>query len=170
MPAPDLETLLDFETNIESACETFLATDTGLATTSIYGQLDEDDFVLPRLEVKFEMGAADDPPDERSTTDPILAYRKYNGILNVRIVTRASLDGANATHRSVRAKVRASLLISATNFDTLDGAGPATVLPYYDVKYLRPSGTLFDIDGDLAISELSYEVRFAIRNDAWPTS
>jgi len=167
MAAPDLETLLDFETNIESAAETFLSTDTGLATSSIFVQLDESDLVLPRLSVMFELGEADDPPDERSSTSPVLAYRKYNGTLTVRVVTRASLDGSNSDHRSYRAKVRKSLLINATNFDTEVSTG-VSVLPYYDVKYLRPSGTQFDIDGDLAISTLSYEVRFAIRNDAWP--
>jgi len=266
MAAPDLETLLDFETNIESAAETFLATDTGLTAGSIFVSLDEDDLVLPRLGVMFELGEGLDPPTQKSASDATLAYSEYTGTLTVRIVTGASLDGANVDHRSYRSKVRKSLLINAANFSTealvvtgagidaangiypktgedaqnrgiyikkdslgnqlfkIDQADPVsifeyfyllrdaeggemyestnesvqgqvpetgwfannasiypdvgsapslvetlTILPYYDIKYLRPSGTTFEIEGDLAISTLTYEIRLGIRTDAWPT-
>lgn len=43
-----------------------------------------------------------------------------------------------------------------------------TILPYYDVNYMRPSGTNFEIDGDLAVSTLSYQMNVVIRNDAFP--
>lgn len=168
MAAPDLETLLDFETNIEDAAKTFLETDTGLTATSIFASLDQDDFVNPRLEVMFELGEASDPPDKikNGTTD--IEYRKYSGVLTVRVISDKAVSGTTAFHRTTRAKVRASLLLNADNFTTLDDGGPATILPYYDIKYMRPTGTTFSVDGDLAVSDLTYQLHFAIRNDAWP--
>jgi hypothetical protein len=169
MAAPDLETLLDFETNIEDAAKTFLETDTGLTATSIFASLDQDDFVSPRLEVMLGLGEASDPPDVKGNGTGELEYRKYSGNFMVRVISDKSVNGTTAFHRTTRAKVRASLLLNADNFTTLDGGGPATILPYYDVKYLRPTGTTFSADSDLAISELAYQMHFAIRNDAWPS-
>ena len=60
------------------------------------------------------------------------------------------------------------MLLNADNFTTADG--DTTILPYYDVKYLRPTGTDFEIDGDLAISNLTYAVTFSIKEDAFPSS
>lgn len=170
MAAPDLETLLDFETNVESAAETFLATATGLSAGSIAVTLEQDDLVLPRLGVAFELGEALDPPDAKETGSSELEYRKYTGTLTVMVMTRATRDGSGADHRSYRAKVRAALLLNADNFTTLDGAGPATILPFYDVNYLRPTGTTLEIDGKLAVSTLTYQMNLNIRNDAWPAA
>ena len=66
MAAPDLETLLDFETNVESAAKTFLQTATGLSAASAFASLDQDDLVLPRISVMLEMGEALDPTDPRT--------------------------------------------------------------------------------------------------------
>lgn len=168
MAAPDLETLLDFETNVENAAQIFLSTDTGLSTSSINLTLDQDDLVLPRIEVKFELGEALDPTDPKTTGSAELEYRKYTGTLNVIVMTRASKNGTDVNHRSYRAKVRKSLLLNANNFTTLDDGGPATILPYYDVNYLRPIGTDYTVDGNIAISALTFAMNLCIRNDAWP--
>ncbi len=168
MAAPDLETLLDFETNVESAAKTFLQTATGLSAASAFASLDQDDLVLPRISVMLEMGEALDPTDPRTTGSSDLEYRKYAATLNILIVTDASIDGTQADHRSIRAKVRSAMLLNADNFTTDDGEG-GTILPYYDVNYMRPSGTSFEQDGDLAISTLAYTINLVIRNDAWPT-
>jgi len=42
-----------------------------------------------------------------------------------------------------------------------------TILPDYEVKYMRPSGTDFETDGDLAISTLTYELKFTINPDSY---
>lgn len=116
MAAPDLETLLDFETNVENAAQIFLATDTGLSASSINLTLDQDELELPRLEVKFDLGEAIDPPDPKTTGSAELEYRKYTGVLNVMVMTRATLDGSETSHRTFRAKVRSALLLNALNF------------------------------------------------------
>jgi len=256
MAAPDLETLLDFETNVESAAKTFLQTATGLSASSAFASLDQDDLILPRISVMFEMGEALDPTDQKTTGSGELEYRKYAGTLNIQIVTDASIDGTPTNHRSIRAKARSAMLLNADNFTTqtgnivVSGAGTddvdadylpisfqngkqayikknasfqderiewngseweiffedfpnsvsyfstddvatpdlvttwqvgtngeapiptvtaETILPYYDVNYMRPTGTTFEQDGDLAISTLSYAINVVIRNDAWPT-
>ena len=42
-------------------------------------------------------------------------------------------------------------------------------LPYYDVKKLMPAGTDYEVDGDMNVTQLMYEMTFEIRDDAWPT-
>jgi hypothetical protein len=167
MAAPDLETLLDFETNVEAAAKTFLSTATGLAASSAFASLDQDDLVLPRFSAMFELGEALDPTDAKTTGSSELEYRKYTGTLSVMVSTNAAIDGTETNHRSIRAKVRSALLLNAANFTTSDGDG-GTILPYYDVNYLRPTGTTMEIDGDIATSTLAYEMNLVIRNDAWP--
>lgn len=257
MAAPNLRTLLDFETNIEDAAKTFLATDTGLAASSVFASLDQDDLVLPRVSVALELGEALDPVDPKTTGSSEFEYRKYTGTLIVVVASDGSTDGSQTAHRNHRADVRKSLLLNSDNFTTIpnenvtgftnsgdqsgtytikggspifgkprfdkdtdsdyefrfngsewilyddvesetrwqadqqtewpwlvtswtlvDGAGSqpslsslvgTNLLPYYDVKYLRPTSTSFEMDGDLAVSTLSYDMQFAIRNDAWPS-
>lgn len=264
MAAPNLTTLLDFETNVEDAAQVFLASATGLAATNVNASLDQDDLELPRLEVSFELGEALDPPDPKLAGSGELEYRKYSGTLNVMIMTRGSLDGSQTAHREYRAEVREALLLNAQNFTlqylfqassadavpaidglkfydsgTLSGGktlllsektdaiteeqyqivfdsnlsvwgitrkgkdgdsggwvklsgatAPGTydftvggftgsvdiaaisedpVLPYYDVNYLRPTGTQYEVEGDVAMSALSFQMNLAIRNDAWPS-
>ena len=40
-------------------------------------------------------------------------------------------------------------------------------LPYYEVKYVKPAGTDFEVDGDLAISTLTYDMKFTINPSAY---
>lgn len=40
------------------------------------------------------------------------------------------------------------------------------ILKFLDVNYCRPAGTTLEVDGDLGITTLTYEMQFAIRNDA----
>ena len=64
-----------------------------------------------------------------------------------------------------------SLTTTSAATATVSGASlsePASNLEYYDVKLLRPSATDYDVDGDMNISTLSYELVWEIRDDAWP--
>ena len=160
MAAPNIETLLDIETNIETAAKGFLQQATGLASTSAFASLDQDDLVLPRFSVRMELGEALDPPDIHATD--LLEYLKYTGELVIQIVTDASTDGSQADHRKYRGLTRGEMLRNACNFSN-------TNLPYYDVNYLRPSGTTFEVDGNLAISTLSFAIQLKIKENAFPT-
>lgn len=259
MAAPNLRTLLDFETNVETAAKTFLETATGLSASSVFAGLDQDDLILPRISVMLELGEAVDPFDPKTTGSDDLEYRKFTGTLNVIITSDGSTDGSQTAHRNIRADARSALLRNADNFTTVpdddvtgftvtgptdgsqgdysatggsqggkpvferntnsdyrvqlegsrwefydddrentlwranqstdwpwqvtswsrqsgSGSQPVlsdlvgtSILPYYDVNYLRPSGTSFEMDGDLAVSTLSYQINLVIRNDAWPS-
>ena len=168
MPAPNDETVLNFETNFETALKIFLATDTGLGASSMFATLDQDSFVVPRVEVMIEIGEALDPPVQKFTGSTDLEYMQYKASLAVRVVSDASVDGTEANHRTIRSKVRKSLQRNSLNFTTPDGS--TTVLPYYAVVYLRPSGTIYEVDGDLAVSTMSYDITFQVKDDAFPTS
>ncbi len=252
MPAPNLETLFDFETNIESAAKTFLETATGLSASSLYASLDQDDFILPRIGISYEDGGAVDPFDTRGSG---VEYLKYEGTFNITVITDASLDNTASNHRLIRGKVRSAMLLQADNWTTIldanvsgftitnptdsgtagvyaesgtfggkkqfvlgdskvrydtdrwkiynantdddrwqaslgsedypwnasgwtavQGTGSAplfslltgtSVLPYYDINYMRPMGTTYEVDGNLAISTISYQINVGIRDDAW---
>tara|TARA_Y100000114_G_scaffold37024_1_gene32586 strand:+ start:636 stop:1427 length:792 start_codon:yes stop_codon:yes gene_type:complete len=41
------------------------------------------------------------------------------------------------------------------------------ILADYSVKYIKPSGTDFEVDGDLGISTLTYEIKFCTRSSRW---
>ena len=187
----DLTTLLDFETNVETAAKIFLSTATGLQASSLYATLDQDNLVLPRISVSFESSGAIDPVDVKSISSDQLEYRKYSGNFSIQVVSDASMDDTQAEHRTLRAQVRAAMLLNAENWtatffvDTYllpDGTSvyhrpdgesvyyrsEQQVLPYYDINYMRPVGTEYVIEGDLAISSLSYEMNLTIRNDQFP--
>lgn len=168
MPAPDFTTLLDFETNIETAATTFLETDTGLTASSLFATLDQDTFVVPRLEIMFEKGEALDPPTPQTANSSQVEYMQHKGVLSIRVVSDASVADTQTTHRQLRGKVRTSMLLNAQNFTTPSGG--STVLPYYEVKYMRPTGTTYEVDGDLAISSLTYDMTIAIKTDAFPSA
>lgn len=165
MAAPDLETLFDFETNIELAAQSFLGSALGVSV-GIFRSLEQDEFLLPRVHVNLELGEALDPPGERSDIAGRLGYVKYAATLVVVIASDGTAASSEVEHRSLRSKARASLEIAATNWDMEVSGDP--VLPYYEVNYMRPAGTLYDADGDILTSELSYQLFLSIKDDAWP--
>ena len=48
------------------------------------------------------------------------------------------------------------MLLGSTNFTDSN-------LPHYEVKYMRPSGDDYEVDGDFAVSVLSYDIKFCIK-------
>lgn len=163
MSAPDLATLYQFEKAFEDAAVTFLESDVGIDT---FPSASTEDFVTPRLDVEFLTGEATLPIDAPITSYPVLAsgeYRKHDGEFSVRIVTDPTAGQTRANHFLYLGRTRVSLLRSSTNWDS-------TSLPYYDLKFIRQTATSRETDGDFQITTLTYEVRFSIRDDAFPTT
>lgn len=160
MAAPDIETLLDFEVQFEDAAETFLNTAVGIA---IFGTLSTTDFTLPRIDVKFMVGEGKEPvaPRGGGASSSTLEYREYDATFEASVWTDNTV-GQTSDHASYRRKLREALLRSGTNWNSSN-------LPYYDLKYLRPISNDYETDEDLNVSILTYEVKFEIRDDAWPT-
>jgi len=161
-PAPDLRTLLDFETNIEAKAKLVLVSALDVQASAVFATGDQDDLIFPSVGVRLDIEEALDPYDIARTEEPVnndLEYRKFRATMQVRITTDASVNGTETEHRRLRALARAALLRNAGGFSDL---------LYYDIKYIRPTQTDFTSDGDAHISTLSYEIHFAIRGDAWP--
>ena len=158
---------LDLETNFEDAAKTFLETATGLSASSLYASLDQDTFVSPRLSIRAEIGSAEDPPTVVS--GDVLEYTQYNLNLSISIVSDAAVSGTQTNHRSYREKVREAMLLNAANWTSKDD-NDDPILPFYEVKYMRPSGSDFEVDGDLAISTLTFEIKFTIKPSYFGTT
>ena len=159
--APDLKTLLDFETQIETACAGIIEDELDISAASVNITLDQDSLVTPRVEVSFEAGEALDAPVPRNQTGAKIDYDKHTGTLTLRLITDGSVNGTQSDHRQKRGQLRAAFLISEVGFNEVN-------LPYYEIRYLRPTGTAFSVDGDHQVSELTYQVEFGFTSDAWP--
>ena len=159
MAAPDLESLYKFESEFEIAAVAFLNTATGI---TVNRTIQTTDLETPRIEVRFELGAAQDPPTMRGggASPTAIDYRAYDAMFSADILTDNAV-GRAANHFVYRATVRVAMMRSADNWK-------ASNLPYYDLKYLRPSGENYSTDGDFNLTEMSWELIFEIRDDAWP--
>ena len=157
---------LDFETNLESAAENFLGTYlSSLGSIQIASSLDQDNFSVPRVELNAQIQGANDPP----TVDGhgVFDYTQYNANFLIKVITDSSDDtdvlssglSSGVYDRRVRRKVREAMLLSSTNFTD-------TNLPHYEVKYMRPSGDDYEVDGDFAVSVLSYDIKFCIKSSS----
>lgn len=158
---------LDFETNLEAAAENFFTSDlSSLGSIQIVSSLDQDNFSIPRVELNAQIQGADDPPSLDDAGN--FQYTQYNVNFQIKVITDASDDttilssglSSGVYHRRVRRKIRESMLLSSTNFTSSN-------LPFYEVKYMRPNGTDYEVDADLAISTLSYDIKFCIKSDAF---
>jgi hypothetical protein len=153
---------LDIETNFENAATEFLGASIGIPAGSFYSTLGQDDFVTPRISIRAQLGEAKDPPTLVGNPT-VLEYTQYELTLSIVVVTDASQSGSQVQHRSYRESIRQEMLLNSSNWTT--SSGSSTVLPYYEVKYMRPTGTDFEVDGDLAISTLTYDILFTINKD-----
>ena len=61
----------------------------------------------------------------------------------------------------------AAWALEAGGSNPLPTSAVGPILTDYEVKYMRPAGTDFDIDGDLGISTLTYDIKFACRPSQW---
>jgi len=161
MAASSIEDLLNFEGHFETAAVTFLNTETGI---DVFETVTETDLTTPRLEVRFEMDESEDFTSLREggaapTTED---FTDYMGAFIVRVITDNAVGGQATNHATYRAKCRKILLYSGTNWD-------GTTLPYYDLKWLRPGACSYLADEDFNITEMVWNVKFAIRDDAWPS-
>lgn len=160
MAAQNLKQLLDFETQFETALAGIVEDELEIAASVIHLTLDQDEMATPRVEITVEINEAQDQPTLRSTP-AVLDYSRYSGTVTMVVVSDATIIGSQTTHREYRAKLRAAMLISRVDFNAVN-------LPYYEVVYLRPTGTNYETDGMHAMSTLTFEMNFVIKPDAWP--
>jgi len=163
MAATDLPDLFQFEKHFEDAAAVFLFEGVGI---DVFASAYTDDFTTPRLEIQFTSGEAELPFDAPITSVPALAageFRKYSAEFFVRIITDPTAGQTRDDHFEYVGKTRVALLRSQESWDE-------TTLPYYGLKWIRQTATDRDVDGDFQVTSITYEIRFAIKDDAFPTS
>lgn len=171
-PAPDLETLYDFETQLETAARALLAAagfaliDPEVATDPETGEpvAVPDRGVTP----EFDIGAA---TGDRCFTgvDDESEYSVYEGMFSVLGTVpfspplRAGRPEFIRDLRRDRAKIRALFMESRNPF-------VAANLPYLDVLSIMPARPERRPDAARGVNEyqLFWRFRFAIRPTAWP--
>ena len=158
-----MATLLEiyqFEKAWEDAAKIFLETATGL---EVYKSASDETFITPRIEIEFASGEATEPIDG-PMPDGLKEFRKYDATFWVRIITDPTApDQGRDVHLEAVGQCRVALLSSKPNWNN-------TTLPNYDLKYIRQTDTARSVAGDFQITEIIYEIRFAIRSDVWPTT
>jgi len=155
-----LEEIYSFEKNFEDAAETFLEAATGL---EVYRSASDETFITPRIEIEFLTGEATEPIDAPIPLG-LVEFRKYDATFFVRIITDPSAAGQGRdVHLAAVASTRVVLLSSKPNWD-------GSTLPLYGLKYIRPTATARSVAGDFQVTELTFEIRFSIRDNVWPTT
>jgi len=163
MGAANLQTLYQFEKAFEDAAVTFLESEVGI---DVFPSASLDDLVTPRLDIEFTTGEAILPIDDPIISSPALSlgeYRKHDADFSVRVVTDPTAGQTRADHFSYVGKARVALLRSSDNWD-------ASSPPFYDLKFIRQTGTARSTDLDFQITTISWEIKFSIRDDAFPTT
>lgn len=163
MAASSLQDLFNFEAHFESAAITFVdaAIPSGYATV---GTLSEATLTTPRVEVALQLGDAAGPPAPRNggASPNNLDFREYGAIFQASVVTDNAVGQTSVDHATTRADIRALLLYSGANWDN-------TTLPYYDLKWIRPMDQSYLTNDDFNVTEMAWELKFEIRDDAWPS-
>ena len=161
MAASSLEDLLNFEAHFESAAVTFLNTETSI---DVFGTLNELELITPRIEVQLMMEESDSVTSlrEGGAAPTTKDFTNLNAGFVARVLTDNAVGLQAANHPTYRAQCRKMLLYSATNWD-------GTTLPYYDLKWLQPGACSYVVEEDLQVTEMAWNVKFAIRDDAWPS-
>ena len=155
-----LATIYNFEGAIQQAAVDLLVAG-GLAA---FGPDDEIDFTKdrPRVEVaSFTVNGANDSR-QFICPDGVARHDTYSGTLTLAIITDTKTDDQAAanSHNTYRATVRAVMsgILSASLTDL-------------ELRYCTPQGSTTKISPqeNMDVSNLTYELRFAIKTTAWPT-
>lgn len=167
MPASTYADLYDWETLIENGIASAISTI--LSATSIAGQVNvtrgTETESTPRVDVTFSPGISLGQMTAMGQANPKQVPGAFDGTLTLRISTARAIEDDNAElHGQIRGWVRYVMSAGARGLNT-------TILPYLQILDMLPSGSASQIYDEKSqdITELSYAVKFAIRNDAWPT-
>lgn len=157
MPAPDYETIYDYEGAIEAAVKTLL-TDNGITA---YRQRDSDERVTPFAVVQLTTGAASGHMARLPNGD--MRPDQFAGTLNIAIVTNRGTNNEN--HPTIRAKIRNLLYRFQETFTKAE-------LAHHSIYNVLEAGTTPSIESedDFDISTINFAIRFSIRHDAWPVA
>jgi hypothetical protein len=156
--ASNWEDLYKFEDAHESAAQSIL-TAQGLTA---YIQRNEGEIVTPSVGVQFTVGPALERYGFRASDGAGPFLDLWSARLTFAVTTQRGKN--NSQHDSLRAKIRYRMQdLSLWN---------TTRLPFHQVAKILEAGTSIQVldDKDRDISEINFNVIFAIRHDAWPAA
>ncbi len=165
-PAPDLATLLDFETQFEDKTAAILAA-AGITAAITKARAVAN---VPTLDIaiRFETGAALEHWGR--TPSGKAHYDIFNGTLEITLFADRD-ENADSTS-AVYAQFQ--LLLGKISAALLEGLNPFNGLDWLDVSsgFLRPTGRNVGISEDKLqdLCTMTWAVRFGIIKAAWPTA
>lgn len=168
MAAPDFFTLYDWETQLEGAGKAVLdatLTAAGIDAT-VYTSQSPDIKETPRVELQFLPGRALDQRTAQGQANPKIVPNAFEGIIYARVITTRPIDqGGALLHGTLRGLVRFAFSAGAKAFT---GAN----LPYLQILDMLPEAGAHQLftEKEQDITELAFYLKWAIRNDAWPSS
>lgn len=166
MPAPDIATLLDYETILEDAIAAYLVSRHAswqvLTDRTLPAQ--EAKLETPRAEVAFALTGSGSAEHQAGNRPDEKYYESHKiGSLSVRVVARRG--GAGQSLGQMRGALREDMLPRTLALTSVN-------IPYYEILDVTESSSSPAIfaDNDEIITELTWAVHFFIKPDAWPVS
>jgi len=166
MPAESYTEIFNFEGNIESAFKQWLRDQMIEVRKQLSLESLPDDYIGVTAKLGGVTGHYN--PSPGGATHP--TYDQYNFDLEFVVQTRrhneegSQTNGVESRHRELVALLRTWLSLFKIKGSTLE-----TYLEYYEIEFLRPSGTANDVEDVFDISTISYEGQISILTNAFPT-
>ena len=166
MQASSYTELFNFEGNVESAFKEWLADQLIEVRETLGLESLPDDYIG----VTFNLGATTGHYNlsPGGATNP--TYDQYEFNLDFVIQTRRhNEDGDTIKHIKSRQQGLVALLRTWLSLFKIKGSALETYLKYYEIEFLRPSGTANDVEDVFDVTTLSYEGQISILTNAFPT-
>jgi hypothetical protein len=166
MPASDLQTVYRFRESIETAARDYLYSGLVNSACNISVRRDMEQVLLPQISIKLSIQGTEN--QKFICPDGLERFNTFNGMLSFEPVTyRKDEPAKGIDHEGIEAIIRALI----GQWGNGNQSRFPIMLQYHVILYMQDADNNFGIDRDnaLDITTINYAIKFAIRNDAWPT-
>jgi hypothetical protein len=166
MPATSYTELFNFEGNVESAFREWL----GDQMLEVREQLDVETLPDDYIGVTMNLGGVTGHynPSPGGASNP--TYDQYEFDLDFVVQTRRhNEEGSQTSNVSSRHREIVALIRTWVSMLKAKGSALETYLQYYQIEFLRPSGSANSIEDVFDITTISYDGQISILTNAFPT-
>ena len=166
MPAESYTEIFNFEGNIESAFKQWLGDQMLEVQESLSLETLPDDYIGVTAKLGGITGHYNPSPGGATHA----TYDQYNFDLDFVVQTRrhneegSQTENVKSRHREIVAMIRTWVAMFKAK-----GSALQTYLQYYEIQFLRPSGTENSIEDVFDVSTISYDGQISILTNAFPT-